>query len=230
MRPEESSPPDPPVSAGTRDTSETPGSFADVMQTGLGDLDGIGPRAGGAASIHTHDRPRRPRRRGTRTFFLLGIKLGVILVLAWGLLFNFSEVRGSSMEPGILDRDRILVDHFTYLLGPVRRGDVVVLRYPLDPSLDYIKRVIGLPGDKIEIFAGAVWVNGERIEEPYVDKQSMDPYSTVDTTVRSGHYYVLGDNRLRSSDSREFGQVPFEYLRGKVRLRLWPLDRLGLVE
>jgi len=159
-----------------------------------------------------------------------GSKVFLLLALAWGMLFNFSEVRGSSMEPGIHDRDRILVDHVTYLFSSVHRGDIVVLRYPLDPSLDYIKRVVGLPGDEILIVDGQVWVNGELLDEPYVDASMVDPYSTLRTTVEEDHYFVLGDNRIRSSDSREFGQVPFEYLRGRVRVRLWPIERAGLVE
>lgn len=167
---------------------------------------------------------------GLRLAASVAAKGGVLVFLAWGLLFNLSEVRGSSMEPGIHDRDRILIDNVSYLVGDVHRGDVVVLRYPLDPSLDYIKRVVGLPGDEITIARGEVRVNGELLLEPYVDPSAIEPWTTLRTTVREGHYFVLGDNRRRSSDSREFGQVPFEYLRGKVRFRLWPMDRVGLVE
>jgi len=153
----------------------------------------------------------------------------VMMLLAWALCFNFSEVRGSSMMPGIQDRDRILVDHVSYLFGSVERGDIVVLRYPMNPALDYVKRVVGLPGDHIQIFDGIVWVNDELLEEPYLDPESNDPYSFVDTIVEEDSYFVLGDNRIRSSDSREFGQVPHEYLRGKVRVRLWPITRVGVV-
>ncbi len=156
-------------------------------------------------------------------------KLLIVLALAWGLVFNFSEVRGSSMEPGIHDRDRILVDQISYMISNVTRGDVVVLRYPLDPSLDYIKRVIGLPGDEVVIEGGDVFINGESINEPYVDEASIEPWTSMRTVVRPGHYFVLGDNRRRASDSREFGQVPSEYLRGKVRVRLWPLSRIGRI-
>ncbi len=174
--------------------------------------------------------------RGSKGWFslrwigVLSLKLLLITTLAWGLVFNFSEVRGSSMEPGIHDRDRIVVDHVSYVLGDVHHGDVVVLRYPLDPSLDYIKRVIGLPGDEIEILGGIVMVNGDVLSEPYVSPASVERYTAMRTRVRPGHYFVLGDNRRRSSDSREFGQVPFEYLRGKVRLRLWPPGRFGWVD
>ena len=154
-------------------------------------------------------------------------QLGCIVFALYLALFNVSVVRGSSMAPGIHDGDRIVVDRFAYLLGTVARGDVVVLKYPLDPSLDYIKRVIGLPGDEIVIENGAVYVNGERLDEPYVE--STDPWARLSTRVLPAHYFVLGDNRPRSSDSREFGQVPMDYVRGRVEVRLWPLARAGLV-
>ncbi|MEM9382276.1 MAG: signal peptidase I, partial [Planctomycetota bacterium] len=121
------------------------------------------------------------------------------------------------------------VDHVSYLFASVGRGDVVVLRYPMNPSLDYVKRIVGLPGDRVQIIDGLVWVNGELLEEPYVDPDANDPYAFVDTIVEEDSYFVLGDNRIRSSDSREFGQVPREYLRGKVRVRLWPLMRAGVI-
>lgn len=156
-------------------------------------------------------------------------KAMVLLALAWGLVFNFSEVRGSSMMPGIHDRDRIVVDHVSYFVTDVSRGDIVVMRYPLDPTLDYIKRIVGLPGDEVVIAGGSVFVNGDELDEPYVEDASIEPWTALKTEVRPGHYFVLGDNRRRSSDSREFGQVPFEYLRGKVRFRLWPLSRIGMV-
>ncbi len=158
-----------------------------------------------------------------------GSKLGLMLALVWGLFFNFSEVRGSSMRPGIQDGDRILVDHVTYMFGEVARGDVIVMRYPLDPSVDYVKRVVGLPGDHVEVFRGQVWVNGERLTENYVAPENIDPWAVVNTVVEPEHLFVLGDNRLRSSDSRDFGQVAQVFVRGKVRARLWPLERAGFV-
>jgi signal peptidase I len=156
-------------------------------------------------------------------------KACLMLALVWGLFFNFSEVRGSSMRPGIHDGDRILVDHVSYMFATVAHGDIVVMRYPLDPTVDYVKRVVGLPGDHVEIFRGQVWLNGARIEEDYVAAENIDPWAVADVVVEPGHFFVLGDNRLRSSDSRDFGQVPEVYLRGKVRARLWPFERVGLV-
>jgi signal peptidase I len=154
-----------------------------------------------------------------------GARIGVLLALVYALVFNLSTVRGSSMSPSIADGDRILVDHLSPMLGEIERGDIVVLQYPLDPALDYIKRVIGLPGDEIRIDAGIVWVNGEPIDEPYLG--APDPYTSLRTRVAEGCYFVLGDNRLQSSDSREFGFVPRDHVRGRAELRVWPLARAG---
>ena len=173
-------------------------------------------------------RRRLPQRRRLAALVSLVFRGSFALALVYGALFNFSIVRGSSMSPSIFDGDRILIDHLSYLFNDVRRGDIVVLRYPLDPRLDYIKRVIGLPGDRIEIRSGRVWVNGEELLEDYVDVPDLA--SRVSTRVCEGSVFVLGDNRCHSSDSREFGQVPFENLRGKVDVRVWPLGRVGLIQ
>jgi signal peptidase I len=143
------------------------------------------------------------------------------------LFFHLSVVRGSSMTPGIQDGDRILVEPWSYVMGGAERGDVVVMRYPLDPSVDYIKRVIGLPGDQVMLAGGFVWVNGELLAEPYVS--SVDKNCYLQEVVREDCYFVLGDNRPRSSDSREFGQVPLDHLRGRVDVRLWPPTRVGWI-
>jgi signal peptidase I len=133
------------------------------------------------------------------------------------------------MSPGILNSDRIVVDGFFHHIIPMQRGDVVVLEYPLDRSLDYVKRVIGLPGDDILIAFGKVWVNGESLDEPYLEAALVDRTSFKHCTVAPNHFFVLGDNRIHSSDSREFGQVPMDCLRGVVRARLWPFSRAGWV-
>lgn len=181
------------------------------------------------------ERARRARERYRRQnrVRLLGalwtsIKIGVIVFIAYGVVFNFSIVRGSSMSPGIKDGDRILVDHVSLLFRDVQRGDIVVLQYPLDPTLDYVKRVIGLPGDEVRIDGGRVWVNGESLEEPYIAEP--DPRTHLAQTVEPGCLFVLGDNRPHSSDSREFGQVPLQNLVGLVNLRVWPPARLGVLD
>ena len=170
----------------------------------------------------------RPRRfaRAARDLFA-GTRFVLGAALLYILFFNLSVVRGNSMSPSIFDGDRILVEPWSYMFGGAERGDVVVLRYPLDPSVDYIKRVIGVPGDEVTLAGGHVWVNGELLAEPYIDEVDPDCYAR--TQVLPGHYFVLGDNRPRSSDSREFGQVPAELVRGRVDVRLWPLGRMGLI-
>ena len=160
--------------------------------------------------------------------FMALARFAALVLVSYSLFFNLSVVRGSSMTPGIQDGDRILVEPWSYLFGPIERGDVVVLRYPLDPEIDYIKRIIGLPGDHVTLVRGEVWVNGERLDEPYVE--SIDPTSALSIVVEPRNYFVLGDNRPRSSDSREFGFVPEAYVRGRVDLRLWPPGRAGLIQ
>lgn len=154
-------------------------------------------------------------------------RLVVVLLGMYALTFHTPVVRGSSMQPGLQDGDRILVEPWSNLFG-YERGDVVVMAYPLDPTVDYVKRIIGLPGDRVVMGGGRVWVNGELVDEPYVD--NIDKASSVMTTVDADSFFVLGDNRPRSSDSREFGQVDRDLVRGRVELRMWPLERFGLLD
>lgn len=170
--------------------------------------------------------PARPRRAIVR-LGVDGLRLALVGVFFYLFFFHLSVVRGSSMAPGIQDGDRILIEPWSYLVGEVERGDVVVLRYPLDPNVDYIKRVIGVPGDQVTLADGHVWVNGELCDEPYVAE--IDRASYASTLVTPGSFFVLGDNRPRSSDSREFGLVPGDHLRGRVDLRLWPFSRAGWI-
>ena len=178
--------------------------------------------------------PRTPRNAGSsrvgralqRTFD--GAVLSTVVLVAYASVFHLSVVRGTSMEPGIHDGDRILVEPWSYLLDPVRRGDVVVLRSPVDPDVDYIKRVVGLPGEELVLTADGVWVDGVRIDEPYAISDAEPTQLRV--TVPEGHFFVLGDNRPRSADSRDFGVVRAEDLRGRVDLRVWPPKRIGSID
>lgn len=156
-----------------------------------------------------------------------GVRACVLLVAIYSLTFHTPVVRGSSMQPGLQDGDRILVEPWSDLFG-YSHGDVIVMAYPLDPTVDYVKRIIGLPGDQIVLGAGRVWVNGELLDEPYVN--DIDSSCVMMTTVDADSFFVLGDNRPRSSDSREFGQVSRELVRGRVELRMWPLSRVGLLD
>lgn len=139
------------------------------------------------------------------------------------------RVQGASMQPRIEDNERILVNKFIYRFQGVERGDVVVFYYPRDPSVSYIKRVIGLPGDEVEIRSGAVYVNGARLDEPYLAPVFRDHYDMPETVVEPGHYFVMGDHRSSSMDSRSFGSVPEKYIYGKAAFCVWPITKTGLV-
>lgn len=170
--------------------------------------------------------PKRPS--GVLGVTRRGAVLMLLGALGYTLLLQLSVVRGRSMAPGIQDGDRILVEPWLTALSQPQRGDVVVLRSPSEPGLDYIKRVIGLPGEEVLVIGESVWVDGKRLEEPYAIPDYLGAQHWA--RVPAGHYYVLGDNRPRSSDSREFGLVPAEDIKGRVRLRLWPFERAGALD
>jgi signal peptidase I len=138
------------------------------------------------------------------------------------------RVEGTSMLPRLHDGERIFVNKFIYKFEPIRRGDIVVFWYPNDPSKSFIKRVIGLPGETIAIRRGIVYINGEPLPEPYVDRsfhtreENMAP-----VYVREHYYFVMGDNRDSSNDSRQWGLVPEKYIYGKAIFRYWPLSNIG---
>jgi len=139
------------------------------------------------------------------------------------------RVQGASMQPRIEDNERIVVNKFIYRFHGIERGDVVVFYYPRDPSVSYIKRVIGLPGDKVEIRSGSVFVDGTILAEPYLSPEFRDHYDMPETTVERGHYFVMGDHRSSSMDSRSFGSVPEKYIYGKAAFCVWPITKSGLV-
>jgi signal peptidase I len=139
------------------------------------------------------------------------------------------KVEGTSMMPSLEDQERIFVNKFVYRLEPIERGDVVVFRYPRDPSKSFIKRVVGLAGDRIRINAGQVWVNGKRLEEDYVPRAYEDLRSYSETVVPPGSYFVLGDHRSLSNDSRDFGPVSEGFIYGKAVFGYWPMDKMGRV-
>lgn len=142
-------------------------------------------------------------------------------------LYQPVKVEGTSMMPSLDDQERIFVNKFVYRLEPIQRGDIVVFRYPRDPSKSYIKRVIGLAGDHIRIEAGEVFVNGEPLAEDYVPRAYADQRSYPDTVVLPNSYFVLGDHRTMSNDSRDFGPVEASYIYGKAVFGYWPVDKMG---
>ena len=139
------------------------------------------------------------------------------------------RVQGTSMLPVLEDGERIIVNKFIYRFHPIERGDVVVFWWPRDPSVSFIKRVVGLPGDSVEVRAGTVYVNGQRLKEDYVDAKFRDDESYSPVEVRRGYYYVLGDHRNSSNDSRSWGEVPEKYIYGRAVFRFWPLSKIGVI-
>lgn len=140
------------------------------------------------------------------------------------------RVQGTSMLPLLHDSERIIVNKFVYRFHPIERGDVVVFWFPRDPSVSFIKRVVGLPGDTVELREGVLFVNGRRVEEGYVQGQFRDNESHEAVQVSKGYYYVLGDHRNSSNDSRNWGEVPEKYIYGKAFLRFWPISKAGFIE
>jgi len=153
----------------------------------------------------------------------------IVCVLLITYVVQAFKVQGTSMSPELADGERILVNKFIYYVGEIHRDDVVVFWYPEDPDLSFIKRVIALPGETVEIRSGAVYVNGRLLEEPYVSERNADHRSFPPQEIRPGHYFVLGDNRRGSNDSRSWGLVPERYIYGKAILRLWPPEAMGVV-
>ena len=173
--------------------------------------------------------PRRRVRSLLRTWTRdLVISLGIsgFIIL---FLYQPVKVEGTSMLPGLEDQERIFINKFVYHFESVSRGDVVVFRYPRDPGKSYIKRVIGVPGDRIRIERGRVYVNGRRLAEDYVPRDFVDPHSYPETVVPDHAYYVLGDHRSMSNDSREFGPVDESCIYGKAVFVYWPVDKLGVL-
>ena len=144
-------------------------------------------------------------------------------------LYQPVKVEGTSMMPSLVDQERIFVNKFVYRLEPIERGDIVVFRYPYDPSKSYIKRVIGMAGDHIRIDGGQVYVNGQALDESYVPPEYSDSRTFPDVLVPTNSYYVLGDHRSMSDDSRNFGPVNQSFIYGKAVFGYWPMDKLGRV-
>jgi signal peptidase I len=156
-----------------------------------------------------------------------------VLIAVVVILFLYQPVRveGTSMMPSLVDQERIFINKFAYRFGimDISRGDTVVFWFPGDPSKSFIKRVIGVPGDKVEVTDGKVSVNQSMLDEPYVPEAYRDHVSTPLRVVPPGEYFVLGDHRSSSNDSRMWGTVPRHYIYGKAAFVYWPLDRMGLL-
>ena len=163
-------------------------------------------------------------------FFLRDLVLSVLIAVAIILfLYQPVKVEGTSMLPALADQERIFINKFTYRFGfeDIQHGDMVVFLYPGDTSKSYIKRVIGLPGDWVAVTEGSVFLNGKKLDEPYVPEEFHDRITSPRVQVGEGQYYVMGDHRSASNDSRSWGTVPREYIYGKAVFVYWPLGKLG---
>ena len=152
-----------------------------------------------------------------------------LIVSAFIIVFLYQPVKveGTSMLPGLEDQERIFINKFVYRFNSIERGDIVVFHYPRDVSKSYIKRVIGTEGDRVRIVDGNVYVNGRRLEEPYVPEEYADIRSYSEVKVPPHSYFLLGDHRTSSQDSRDFGPVDQRFIYGKAVFVYWPVDKLG---
>ena len=158
----------------------------------------------------------------------VSVVIAVIVIL---FLYQPVKVEGTSMTPSLVNEERIFINKFVYRFGlsDIDRGDTIVFWAPEDPTRSYIKRVIGVPGDVIEIVDGTVILNGKRLNEPYLIDDNRDRMSMPRRVVGPEQYFVLGDHRNSSNDSRSWGTVPRDAIYGKAVFVYWPLDRLGLL-
>ena len=176
-----------------------------------------------ATSAPTHQALRHEIRVWTRDL-LIAIGLALVIIV---FLYQPVRVEGTSMAPLLSDQERIFINKFVYRFEPIERGDVVVFWYPLDRSKSFIKRVLALPGETIEIRRGAVYVNGQMVPEPYVPLRYADVSDFGPVRVPQGSYFVMGDHRISSNDSRVFGPVASQYIYGRAVFAYWPVDHFG---
>jgi signal peptidase I len=155
---------------------------------------------------------------------LIAIGLALVIII---FLYQPVKVEGTSMAPLLSDQERIFINKFVYRFESIHRGDVVVFWYPLDRSKSFIKRVIALPGETVTIRQGVVAVNGAVVPEPYVPPQYEDVSDYGPTRVPADSYFVMGDHRISSNDSRVFGPVPSQFIYGRAVFAYWPVDHFG---
>jgi signal peptidase I len=158
----------------------------------------------------------------TLPLIIIPVVMTVLGLAAAG--FRVTRVNGRAMGPTINDQDRLLVNRLAYLRRAPERGDIVMLRYPLDPEKNFVKRVIAVAGDQVHIVAGHVFVNGTALEEPFIGEYARSRDDWGPQVVPDDHFFVLGDRRNNSSDSRHWGYVPRGFIVGRVYSRWWPVQ------
>jgi signal peptidase I len=158
---------------------------------------------------------------------MLSVLIAMLIIL---FLYRPVKVEGTSMMPSLYDQERLFINQFSYKFGgDIHRGDTVVFWFPGDTSKSYIKRVIGIPGDQVAIKTGTVILNGHPLNEPYVPEDYRDQMSLPQQRVPPNSYFVLGDHRISSSDSRMWGDVPRNYIYGKAVFVFWPMEHAGSI-
>jgi signal peptidase I len=159
---------------------------------------------------------------------MLSVLIAVLVIL---FLYRPVKVEGTSMMPSLYDQERLFINQFSYKFkfGDIKRGDTVVFWFPEDTTKSYIKRVIGLPGDRVAVQDGFVVVNGKKLVENYVPAEYRDDRSYEPRIVPPDQYFVLGDHRVSSNDSRAWGFVPRNYIYGKAVFVFWPPEKIGTV-
>jgi signal peptidase I len=174
--------------------------------------------------------PAPPRKSTTLGLWFRDLLISAFAsVLIITFLYQPVRVEGTSMLPRLEDRDRLFINKFVYHFEAIEHGDVVVFRYPRDPEKSYIKRVIALPGDRLRIEHGRVILNGRPLREPYVPAEYRDNRSMAEIVVPTDAFFMMGDHRSISSDSRDFGPVDRDLIYGKAVFVYWPARDLGVV-
>jgi signal peptidase I len=180
----------------------------------------------------TGDKPSGGERRGffeTR-YWLRDLILSLLLAFIFVIfLYQPVQVEGTSMMPRLTNHERIFINKFIYRFRPIQRGDIVVFRFPLDPSKSYIKRVVGLPGETVSIRDGHAYIDGRVLNEPYVPPSFFDHQNYQPVKLSNDDFYVLGDHRDASNDSREWGPVTRDLIYGKAVFVYWPFNQFGLL-
>jgi signal peptidase I len=176
--------------------------------------------------------PQAPAELPGRSFWLWGRDMLFSLAVSFFIItFLYQPVRveGTSMLPRLGDQDRLFINKFVYHFAEIHRGDVVVFHYPRDPQKSYIKRVIAVPGDELRIDDGRTYINGRLLPEPYVPRRFHDSRSQDAMVIQADQYFVMGDHRSISSDSRDFGPVPRDLIYGKAAFVYWPAEDMGII-
>jgi signal peptidase I len=177
----------------------------------------------------TSPAPKASRRAATLFSAWVRDLIISVAISAFIIVFLYQPVKveGTSMMPSLDDQERIFINKFVYRIEPIQRGDIVVFRYPRDPQKSFIKRVIGVAGDHVRIVDGRVYLNGKLLVEDYVPRMYRDDRSYPEVVVPPDSYFVLGDHRSLSNDSRDFGPVDSSYIYGKAVFGYWPMDKVG---